>query len=58
MRRVFLAVFGVPAAAMAIAIVAAVAGSGAQACTFPLPSPVGGVPAQLVPIFHGRRRDI
>ena len=53
MRRVFLAVFGVPAAATAIAIVAAVAGSGAQACTSPLPLPTGGVPAQLIPIFQG-----
>ena len=53
MRRVFLAAFGVPAAAMAIAIVAAVAGSGAQACTSPLPSPTGSVPAQLIPIFQG-----
>lgn len=53
MRRAWLALLGVPAAAMAVAIVAAVAGSGAQACTSPLPSPVGGVPAQLVPIFRG-----
>ena len=53
MRRVFLAAFGVPAAATAIAIVAVVAGSGAQACTSPLPSPPSSVPAQLIPIFQG-----
>jgi murein DD-endopeptidase MepM/ murein hydrolase activator NlpD len=51
MRRVWLAAVGVPA--MTIAIVAAVAGSGAQACTSPLPSPIGGVPAKLIPIFQG-----
>jgi hypothetical protein len=46
------AVLGVLAIAMALAVVAAVAGFASQACTVPS-GPVGGVPAALVPLFEG-----
>jgi hypothetical protein len=54
MRRVLLVVFGLPAVAVGIAILGAIAGAGAsaQACASS-PEPVGGVPAQLVPLFQG-----
>jgi hypothetical protein len=53
MRRLALAIVGVPSVAIAVAIVAAIAGAGAQACTSSEGGPVGGVPAQLVPLFQG-----
>jgi len=53
MRRLALLVVGLPATAVAVAIVAAIAGAGAQGCTSSQSEPVGGVPAQLVPLFQG-----
>jgi hypothetical protein len=52
MRRAALIALGLPLAAASIAVVGAVAGAGAQACTAG-PEPVGGVPAALSPIFQG-----
>jgi murein DD-endopeptidase MepM/ murein hydrolase activator NlpD len=46
------AVLGVLGLAMALIVLAALAGINAQACTSPS-GPVGGVPAALVPIFEG-----
>jgi hypothetical protein len=51
-RRALIAL-GLPVAAMSVAIIGAVAGAGAQACTSSQNEPVGGMPAQLVPIFQG-----
>ena len=53
MRRLALAIVGLPSLGVAVAIVAAIAGAGAQACTSNPSEPVGGVPAQLVPLFKG-----
>jgi hypothetical protein len=39
--------------ALSLAIIGAVAGAGASACTSPAGEPVGGVPTELVPIFQG-----
>src|SRR4029077_14709105 len=53
MRRLALAVVGLPSLAVALAIVAAIAGAGTQVCTSSRSGPVGGVPLQLVPLFQG-----
>jgi len=53
MRRLALVVVGLPSLAVAVAIVAAIAGAGAQACTSRQSGPVGGVPLQLVSLFQG-----
>ena len=53
MRRLPIVTIGLAASAMSIAIIGAVAGAGAQACSSTQAGPVGGVPAQLVPLFQG-----
>lgn len=53
MRRLALAIVGIPSLAVAVAILAAIAGAGAQDCTSSEGGPVGGVPAPLVPPFQG-----
>lgn len=52
MRRLAIALVGLPSAAVAIAILAAIAGAGAQSCTSNTSGPVGGVPPQLAPLFQ------
>jgi murein DD-endopeptidase MepM/ murein hydrolase activator NlpD len=53
MRRRALIVIGLPAMAVAVAIIGAIAGAGAQACSSTQTGPVGGVPTQLTPLFQG-----
>jgi hypothetical protein len=53
MRRLAVDIVGLPSVGVAIAIVAAIAGAGAQACISTQSEPVAGVPAQLVPLFQG-----
>jgi hypothetical protein len=53
MRRLAIAIVGVPSVAVAVAIVASIAGAGAQNCTSNEAGPVGGIPSQLVPLFQG-----
>ena len=52
MRRLALVIVGVPSLAVAVAVVAAIAGAGAQDCSSQS-EPVGGVPPQLIPLFQG-----
>jgi hypothetical protein len=53
MRRLPVAAIALAIAATSIAVIGAVAGAGAQACSSGQPGPVGGVPGQLVPLFQG-----
>lgn len=53
MRRLAVVLVGLPAMGVAVAIVAAIAGAVAQTCALSQSGPVGGLPAQLVPLFQG-----
>ena len=52
MRRLALVIVGFPSLAVAVAVVAAIAGAGAQGCSSQS-EPVGGVPPHLIPLFQG-----